>query len=100
MYIDLNDLLEFSQFFNEKPDGIEFPDLTESRGRTSELFNLRKERREKARRQFVFKTARTFNKTNSDIDFLKTDGLKNRIMNVTWISSTNDFQEITPTHGN
>ena len=84
MYIQPNDLLTFSKFFYEKLDGIEFPNLTESGERSSELFNVRKVRPEKARSDLIFKTARTVNKTNSDIDFLKTEGLKNRILNVIW----------------
>ena len=85
MYMQLNDLLTFSKFFHEKPDGVEFSELTESRGRSTELFNLRKVRLKKARSEFIFKTARTVNKTNSDFDFLKREGLKNRILNVMWI---------------
>ena len=82
MYIQLNYVLTFSNIFREKPDRIEFPNLTESRGRSSEMFIMRKVRLEKARSEFIFKTTKTVNKSNSDIDFLKTEGLKNGILNV------------------
>ena len=82
MHIQLNNLT-FSKFVHEKTDVLEFPDLTESRERIFELFNLER-RVEKAKKEFIIKNCKRCqqNELKSDNDFLKTERLKNRFLKV------------------
>ena len=84
MYIHMNDLLTLSKLTQEGRDDIEIPEINKVRGRSTELYTLRKVRLEKARNEFVFKNCRLANRIDNEIIFMEPRGLKNRILNLMW----------------
>ena len=59
LYIQMNDFLILSKLTKDGKDDIEIPEIKKVRGRSTELYTLRKVRLEKARNEFVFKTSKT-----------------------------------------
>ena len=84
MYIQMNDLLTLSKLTQEGRDDIEIPEINKVRGRSTELYKLRKIRHEKARNEFVFKNCRLANRIDNEINFMEPRGLKNRILKLMW----------------
>ena len=84
MYIQMNDLLTLSKLTQEGRDDIEIPEINNVRGRSTELYTLRKVRLEKARNEFFFKNCRLANRIDNEINFMEPRGLKNRIQNLMW----------------
>ena len=84
MYMQVNDLLTLSKLNQEGTDDIEITEINKVRGRSSELYTLRKVRLEKALLEFVFKKCRLANRFGNERNFIKQRGLKNRILNSMW----------------
>ena len=68
----MNDLLTLSKLTQEGRDDIEIPEINKTRGRSTELYTLRKVRLEKARNEFVFKHCRQANRIDNEINFIET----------------------------
>ena len=79
----MNDLT-LSKLTQEGRDDIEIPEIKKVRGRSTELYTLRKLRLEKARNEFVFKNCRQANRIDNEVNFMEPRGLKNRILNLMW----------------
>ena len=80
MYLQLNDMLLLSKIPNEEMgSSIRLPVRPEMRGR-SEIFKLWKTRTEKGRSEFVFRNCRLVHPLDDYIDFMKPQGLKNRLL--------------------
>ena len=71
MYMQMNNLLNLSKLTQEGRDDIEMPEINKIRGRSTELYTLRKIRLEIARNQFLFKNYRPANRINNEINFLQ-----------------------------
>ena len=84
IYIQMNDLLTLSKLTQEGRDDIEIPEINKVRGRSTELYTLRKVRLEKARNEFVFKNCRLANRIDNEKNFMEPRGLKNRILYLMW----------------
>ena len=80
----MDDLLTLAKLTPEGRDDIEIPEVNKIRGRSTELYTLRKVRLEKARNQYVFKNCRLANRIDNEINFMESRGLKNRILNLMW----------------
>ena len=83
MYMQMIGLLTLSKLTQGRDD-IEIPEINKVRGRSTELYTLRKVRLEKARNEFVFKNCRLANRIDFEIIFMEPRGLKNRILNLMW----------------
>ena len=81
MYLQMNNLLTLSKLASEENEHVDLPEINELRGRMKELFYLRKTSTVKMRR---VADCRIANRIDNAIDFLKTAGLKNRILKLMW----------------
>ena len=71
MYIQMNDLLTLSKLTQEGRDDNEIPEKNKVRGRSTQLYTLRKVRLEKARNEFVYKNCRPANRIDNEISFME-----------------------------
>ena len=91
MYIQMNDLLTLSKLTQEGRDDIEIHEINKDRGRSTEIYTLRKVGLEKARNEFVFKNCRLAIWIDNEINFMEPRGLKNRLLNLMWKFNNKSF---------
>ena len=82
MYLQLNDILLLRKLTSEEVREPKLPERETKSGRPNELFNTLKTRTEKARNEFMFRTARIVNRIEKQIDCTKMIGLKKRILKI------------------
>ena len=84
MYIQSLNMLLFSQLSNEAQNSIELLQTQDMSSRSNELFKLPQTRREKVRKDVVFRTSRLVNEVNHLIDFISSTGIKKPNKQLLW----------------
>ena len=84
MYLHLNEILLLGKLTSEEVREPKLPEREAKTGRAHEPFKTLKTRTEKARYEFMFRTARIVNGHEKPIDFTKVISLKQRILKIMW----------------
>ena len=84
MCIQSLNMLLFSQLSNEAQNSIELLQTQNMSSRSKELFKLPKTRREKVRKDVVFRTSRLAIEVNHLIDFISSSGIKKPNKQLLW----------------
>ena len=78
MYLQLNDILLLRKLTSQEVRELKLTERETKSGRAHEL--TLKTRTEKARNEFMFKTAQVVNRLEKQLDFTKMIGLKKRLL--------------------
>ena len=82
IYLQLNEILLLNKLTSEVLRDPKLPERETKSGRAQELLKSMKTRTKKARREFMFRTARIVKGVENQIDFTKLIGLRKRVLKI------------------